>query len=77
MLKFCSGIGLTLTGVLLVTNCYAQERPKITSVSHLSVYSSDPAKTEQFYVHNLGALKATDPQNPAGVRYYFNPIQFV
>jgi catechol 2,3-dioxygenase-like lactoylglutathione lyase family enzyme len=55
----------------------AQTRPKITSVSHLSVYTSDPAKTEHFYVHDLGAFKATDPQNPAGVRYYFNAIQFV
>jgi catechol 2,3-dioxygenase-like lactoylglutathione lyase family enzyme len=35
------------------------------------------AKTERFYVHDLGAFKAADPQNPAGVRYYFNPIQFV
>ena len=55
----------------------AQTRPKITSVSHLSVYTSDPAKTEHFYVHDLGAFKAADPQNPAGARYYFNAIQFV
>jgi len=55
----------------------AQIRPKITGVSHLSVYTSDAAKTEHFYVHDLGALKGTDPQNPAGVRYYFNAIQFV
>lgn len=54
-----------------------QERPKITSISHLSVYTSDPAKAEHFYVHDMGALKGADPQNPAGVRYYFNPIQFV
>ena len=64
-----------LTG--LVGSACAQVRPKITSVSHLSVYTSDAAKTEHFYVHDLGAFKAADPQNPAGVRYYFNPIQFV
>jgi len=52
-------------------------RPLITGVSHLSVYSSDSAKTEHFYVHNLGAVKRPDPENVAGVRYYFNPIQFV
>ena len=56
---------------------YGQVRPKITGVSHLSVYASDAAKTEHFYVHDLGAFKAADPQNPAGVRYYFNSIQFV
>jgi len=56
---------------------YGQARPKITSVSHLSVYTSDAAKTDHFYVHDLGATKGSDPQNPAGVRYYFNAIQFV
>jgi len=55
----------------------SQPRPKITSVSHLSIYTSNPEKAERFYVHDLGALKGTDPRNPSGVRYYFNPIQFV
>jgi catechol 2,3-dioxygenase-like lactoylglutathione lyase family enzyme len=54
-----------------------QERPKITSISHLSVYATDAAKAERFYVHDMGALKAADPQNPAGTRYYFNSVQFV
>ena len=66
-----------LAGVLLAGNAWAQQRPKITSVSHLSVYTTDAAKTEHFYVHDLGAMKDTDPQNPAGTRYYFNPVQFV
>jgi catechol 2,3-dioxygenase-like lactoylglutathione lyase family enzyme len=52
-------------------------RPPITSVSHLSVAASDLAKAENFYVHDLGAVKGTDPENPAGVRYYFSPVQFV
>jgi len=52
-------------------------RPPITSVSHLSVYASDAAKTERFYVHDLGAAKMADPENPQGVRYYFSPNQFV
>ena len=52
-------------------------RPPITSVSHLAVYAGDPAKTEAFYVHDLGAVKRADPENPAGVRYYFSPLQFV
>jgi hypothetical protein len=65
-------IALSLSGA-----AYGQARPKITGVSHLSVYASDAAKTEHFYVHDLGAFKAADPENPAGVRYYFNSIQFV
>jgi catechol 2,3-dioxygenase-like lactoylglutathione lyase family enzyme len=59
-------------------NCRAQDsRPAITGISHLSAYSADMAKTENFYVHDLGAYKATDPENPGGVRYYFSPTQFV
>jgi len=63
--------------LFLVACAFGQERPKIASVSHLSVYTSDPTKAERFYVHDLGALKGTDPYDPAGVRYYFNAIQFV
>jgi catechol 2,3-dioxygenase-like lactoylglutathione lyase family enzyme len=52
-------------------------RPPLTAVSHLAVYAADPAKSEAFYVHDLGAAKAVDPENPAGARYYFSPTQFV
>ena len=50
-------------------------RPPITAVSHLAVYAGDAAKTEAFYVHDLGAVKLPDPENPAGTRYYFSPAQ--
>lgn len=52
-------------------------RPPIVSVSHLAVYAADPAKSEAFYTHDLGAVKRPDPENPAGARYYFSPVQFV
>ena len=55
----------------------APVRPPITGVSHLSVYASDAAKAEHFYVHDLGAVKAADPENPRGARYHFSPTQFV
>jgi catechol 2,3-dioxygenase-like lactoylglutathione lyase family enzyme len=77
MMKVRAGIGLGMMSLLVVGHCLGQERPKITGVSHLSVYTSDAAKTEAFYVHDLGGFKGTDPQNPLGVRYYFNAIQFV
>ena len=76
-MKVRVGIGLGIMSLLVVGHCVGQERPKITGVSHLSVYTSDAAKAEAFYVHDLGGFKGTDPQNPAGVRYYFNSIQFV
>ena len=61
----------------LTVGATGQERPKLTSISHLSVYTTDAAKAEQFYVHDLGAVKGTDLQNPSGVRYYFSATQFV
>ncbi len=64
-------------GFLLAGSLEAQQRPRITGVSHLSVYTSDAARAEEFYAHDLGAMKAADPQSPAGARYYFSPVQFV
>lgn len=52
-------------------------RPPITGVSHISVYTAHPAQAEHFYVHDLGLKRGPDPENPAGVRYYVNPRQFV
>jgi hypothetical protein len=52
-------------------------RPAITGISHFCVYTTDAAKTEFFYAHDLGAAKRPDPEDPKGVRYYFSPTQFV
>ena len=74
-------VGIVLVGLLVCTFDAAvaapASRPPLTSVSHLAIYASDAAKTERFYVHDLGAVKMADPENPAGVRYYFSPTQFV
>jgi len=61
-----------------VTSAHAADtRPPVTGVSHIAVYTSAPAKTERFYVHDLGGVKGDDPENPQGVRYYFARTQFV
>lgn len=52
-------------------------RPRITSVSHLAVYTSDPAATEHYYTVTLGAVKLPDPENPKGVKYAFSSTQYV
>jgi catechol 2,3-dioxygenase-like lactoylglutathione lyase family enzyme len=52
-------------------------RPKITGISHLAVYTSDPAATDHYYRELIGAAKLPDPENPKGVRYAFNDVQFV
>src|ERR1700688_120160 len=53
------------------------KRPKITGISHLAVYTSDPAAADHFYRELVGAPKLTDPENPQGVRYAFSNVQFV
>jgi len=68
-----------ILATLLVTVGAAAQvaRPKITGLSHLAVYSTDAEKTEQFYVHDLGATRRADPEDAAGVRFYFSAEQFV
>jgi catechol 2,3-dioxygenase-like lactoylglutathione lyase family enzyme len=77
--KFTQTAVLTALATAALISAHAQSpvRPLVTGVSHLSVYTSDGAKTEHFYVHDMGGVKRPDPENAAGVRYYFNPIQFV
>ena len=52
-------------------------RPKITGISHLAVYTSDPAATEHYYKDIVGAVKEADPENSDGVRYALSATQFV
>jgi catechol 2,3-dioxygenase-like lactoylglutathione lyase family enzyme len=52
-------------------------RPKITGISHLAVYTSDPAATEHYYTAVIGAVKEPDPENSKGVRYAVSGTQFV
>jgi catechol 2,3-dioxygenase-like lactoylglutathione lyase family enzyme len=52
-------------------------RPKITGISHLAVYTSNPAATDRFYRETVGAVKMPDPENPKGVRYALSTTQFI
>jgi catechol 2,3-dioxygenase-like lactoylglutathione lyase family enzyme len=68
--------GLAAAG-LLAGAATAQERPPIAGISHLAVYAADPAASERFYASKLGGVKAPDPEDPHGARYFFGPRQFV
>lgn len=74
--KFFAFAGMAALGVATV-GLNAQERPKITGVSHLAVYTSDAAATEHYYRVVLGAAKQTDPENPQGVKYALSATQFI
>jgi catechol 2,3-dioxygenase-like lactoylglutathione lyase family enzyme len=62
---------------LVATAQSAPVRPPITGVSHICLYASNMAATEHFFVFNVGAAKAPDPENPSGQRYYINAAQFI
>ncbi|MGC2636396.1 MAG: VOC family protein [Acidobacteriaceae bacterium] len=59
------------------TNSAAESRPAILGISNMGVYATDPAASEQFYVHQLGLKKAPDPYHPDVARYYVNQEQFI
>jgi catechol 2,3-dioxygenase-like lactoylglutathione lyase family enzyme len=77
-LSLTTSVRLAAVLTMLSSAAIAQSlRPRIDGVSHISVYTTNPTATERFYTHDLGAQKLSDPENPKGVRYYFNPTQFV
>jgi catechol 2,3-dioxygenase-like lactoylglutathione lyase family enzyme len=52
-------------------------RPRITGISHIAVYASDPAVTDHYYREIVGALKLPDPENPKGTRYALSATQYI
>ena len=53
------------------------ERPKITGISHLAIYASDPVATGHYYTDVVGAVLQKDPENPQGARYALSATQFI
>jgi catechol 2,3-dioxygenase-like lactoylglutathione lyase family enzyme len=53
------------------------QRPSIIGISHLAVYTSNPAATEHYYKDIIGAAKMADPENPKGVKYALSATQFI
>jgi catechol 2,3-dioxygenase-like lactoylglutathione lyase family enzyme len=74
--KFFVAAGIAVLGVA-TASLNAQERPKITGISHLAVYTSDPAAADHYYRVIIGAAKEADPENPRGVKYAFSATQYV
>ncbi len=71
---------IAFVAAFAVTAAAAQNaplRPKITGISHIAVYTSDPSATEHYYTVVVGAAKLPDPENPQGVRYAVSPTQFI
>ena len=76
-MRYGLGLAFALTSIGALAAEVEQKRPAITGISHIAVYARDMAASDRFYGHILGGLKAPNPEDPAGVRYYFGPHQFV
>jgi len=74
--KFLAVAGIALFGVSTIA-LSAQQRPKITGISHLAIYTSDAAATDHYYREIVGAARQPDPENPQGVKYAFSATQYV
>jgi catechol 2,3-dioxygenase-like lactoylglutathione lyase family enzyme len=70
-------IALMLLAVFAGFNVSAQERPKITGISHMAIYASDPAAAYHFYGQELNAEKEPDPEDPHGTVYRLSANQFI
>jgi catechol 2,3-dioxygenase-like lactoylglutathione lyase family enzyme len=75
IVPFLLSCSVTLT--VAPAEAQSHPRPKITGISHLAVYTSDPQATERYYTQVVGATRQPDPENPKGVRYALNAVQFV
>ncbi len=73
LLSLAIFVGLVAAGSV----ARAQERPKITGISHMAVYASDPSAAEHFYADELGATKEPDLENPQGTIYRISEQQFI
>ncbi len=74
--KFFAVAGMAALSFATVASS-AQERPKIIGISHLAVYTSDPAATDHYYRVILGAAKEADPESARGVKYAFSATQYI
>jgi catechol 2,3-dioxygenase-like lactoylglutathione lyase family enzyme len=77
LLRWHIALTLTLLAVFAAVSVKAQERPQITGISHMAVYTSDPVAADHFYREELGADKEPDPEDSRGTVYRFSEQQFV
>jgi catechol 2,3-dioxygenase-like lactoylglutathione lyase family enzyme len=76
-LRTAAGVAVTAGLMLAALGAGAQQRPKITGVSHLAVYASDMQATDSYYTKIIGLVAQPDPENKLGKRYAVNATQFV
>jgi catechol 2,3-dioxygenase-like lactoylglutathione lyase family enzyme len=77
--RFMVGMALVCFSLIVVAQLPDKPpmRPRITGISHIAIYTSNPTATEHFYLETVGAVKQADPENSNGVRYAISATQFI
>ena len=72
---FCSLFAVA--ALLLPGTAFAQQRPAITGISHVTLYADDIAASRKFYGGLLGWQAVPATGSAAGIRFYANHEQYV
>jgi catechol 2,3-dioxygenase-like lactoylglutathione lyase family enzyme len=70
-------VALSCASVPMAALAADHPRPKITGISHIAVYASDPAQAKSFYAGVLGCSSRPDLEERTATRYSFNSHQWV
>src|SRR5258708_36870126 len=70
-------VALSCASVPMAALAADHPRPKITGISHIAVYASDPAQAKSFYAGVLGCSSRPDLEERSATRYSFNSHQWV
>ena len=72
-----AGSLLGVAALLLAGTAFAQQRPAITGISHVTLYADNVAASRQFYSGLLGWQAVPAKGSEAGIRFYPNHAQYV
>ncbi len=68
---------LAVAALLLTGTAFAQQRPAITGISHVTLYADNIAASRQVYSGLLGWQAVPAKGSEAGIRFYPNHAQYV
>lgn len=75
--QICAASLLAAAALLLPGTAFAQQRPAITGISHVTLYADNIAASRQFYSGLLGWQAVPATGSEPGVRFYPNHAQYV
>lgn len=68
---------LIFSGIACTASAQGVSRPPITGLSHMTLYSDDLQKSQQFYAGLLGWEQVPSGTAQSGVRFYANHAQYI